>query len=363
MARSKTRDPGTTSGRNRRISDMKRSATSTVPRPGLRPAPRPPPSIAPPAPFSGARAPVRARSASGTAAPLMAMIPSTRRGSRPESITTTHSTGPEEIFMHRTTLIAGMFVAILSASALQAAAPRKAPQNGPYSWSTGAYQYDAAGNVTAIGVNTFTYDPLSRLAGSHVEAPDSESDQTYIYDPFGNLIRVTTSGIPTDITTSTATNHVDIAAYDDSGSVSQLQPPNSAYVYGFHYDALDALSEETVDGAPASYFVYTASDERLRIERGNVVHWRIRGLRPKVARDIQRSGSTWSVDRDYFYRGGSPLAAMTPTTIEHFTLDALESPRLLTNASGAQLAVHTYLPFGRELGRSEEHTPALQSRL
>ena len=252
--------------------------------------------------------------------------------------------------MHRTTLIAGMFVAILSASALQAAAPRKAPQNGPYSWSTGAYQYDAAGNVTAIGVNTFTYDPLSRLAGSHVEAPDSESDQTYIYDPFGNLIRVTTSGIPTDITTSTATNHVDIAAYDDSGSVSQLQPPNSAYVYGFHYDALDALSEETVDGAPASYFVYTASDERLRIERGNVVHWRIRGLRPKVARDIQRSGSTWSVDRDYFYRGGSPLAAMTPTTIEHFTLDALESPRLLTNASGAKLAVHTYLPFGRELG-------------
>ncbi len=60
------------------------------------------------------------------------------------------------------------------------------------------------------------------------------------------------------------------------------------------------------------------------------------------------AAGTWSVQRDYVYRDGALLAAKTPTTTEHFSLDHLGTPRLVTNSSGALLAFHAYYPFGAE---------------
>ena len=37
----------------------------------------------------------------------------------------------------------------------------------PANWTTGTYQYDAAGNVTAVGADTFGYDGVSRLDLRH----------------------------------------------------------------------------------------------------------------------------------------------------------------------------------------------------
>ena len=230
--------------------------------------------------------------------------------------------------------------------------PPAAVQSGPYSWTTGDYQYDATGNIIAIGQWTFAYDPLNRLAASHVTTPDTVSDQTYTYDPYGNMIEQTTSGIPTPFPTGMSTNHLDptLANYDDRGRTTQLHPPRSAHVYGFTYDALDAATSESVDGVTTSYFVYTVDGERLRIENGGTKHWRIRNLQQKVLRDVDLSGASWSIGRDYVYRGDLLFAAIAPSAVEHFTLDHLGSIRLITDAVGNRLAQHTYLPFGQEAG-------------
>jgi RHS repeat-associated protein len=222
-----------------------------------------------------------------------------------------------------------------------------APQSGSYSWDTGAYQYDASGNITAIGTWTFAYDPLNRLAKSHVTA----SDQTFTYDSFGNMIQ--------QPATDTGTNHMasTIATYDDAGEVTQFKPSDPNHVYGFAYDALGSMTTESLNGASTSYFVYTADDERLRMESTTgPTHWRVRGLDQRVLRDFQFYGMTWSVSRDYVYRGAL-LAAITPTTVENFSLDHLGSPRLISDVAGNEIARHTYLPFGTELGVNTDGEP------
>jgi len=263
----------------------------------------------------------------------------------------------------RLTLILPLF----AASVLIAAEPPQAqpvltpvPQSGPYSWTTGTYQYDGSGNITAMGSHTFIYDPLGRLAASHVATTEALSDQRYAYDSFGNMTKVTTNGLDADTPTDALTNHLNasIAAYDDAGNVSKYQPPESAITYGFKYDAFNVMTEESADNVTLTYFVYTAADERLRIEdaRNGTMHWRVRDIEKRVLCDFQRSGS-WSVYRDYFYRDGALLAATTPTTVEHFTLDHLRSPRLVTDMVGNRLALHIYLPFGKELGPSIDREP------
>lgn len=251
-------------------------------------------------------------------------------------------------------ILTALFVATVIAAPLQAGTPKPVGQSGPYFWTTGQYQYDAADNVTAVGMNTFRYDLLNRVTSSHMETADTVSNQSFQYDPFGSVTQVTTADLPTGLATNGTTNHLDmtIASYDEAGNVSQFHPPRSAHTYAFRYDALNTVSEEIVDNTIVSYFVYTAGDERLRSENAvsGTVRWRLRGFHTKVLRDFQRSASVWNIARDYVYRSGSLLAAVTPVTVEHFTLDALDSPRLLTDIVGNRLAMHTYLPFGQELG-------------
>jgi RHS repeat-associated protein len=241
---------------------------------------------------------------------------------------------------------------------LLAAEPVHTPaaQSGPYSWTTGPFQYDGSGNVTAIGQWSFAYDPLSRLATSHMTTPRTV-DQTFTYDSFGNMTQQTTSGMATPIPTDAATNHLDGATYDEAGSVKQLNSTSPNHAYSFTYDALNSITTESLDGAPTSYYVYTADDERLRLETTTgATHWRVRGLDQRVFRDFQLYGTTWSVSRDYVYRGAL-LAAITPTTVENFSLDHLGSPRLVSDLVGNEIARHTYLPFGQELGLSTDGEP------
>ena len=42
------------------------------------------------------------------------------------------------------------------------------------------------------------------------------------------------------------------------------------------------------------------------------------------------------------------LAAMTPEGVQHFHLDHLGTPRLITDGAGSEISRHTYFPFGEE---------------
>ena len=61
------------------------------------------------------------------------------------------------------------------------------PNDVSKTWDTGEYKYDAAGNITAIGTQSFTYDPMGRLgSASIVRTMDTTAQSTlYTYDVYG----------------------------------------------------------------------------------------------------------------------------------------------------------------------------------
>ncbi len=76
--------------------------------------------------------------------------------------------------------------------------PASYATTGPTTWSSGAYAYDGAGNVTAIGGSSFTYDLVSRLTSGSVSTArtgtGSLKTQSATFDPYGNLTTLTTNG-------------------------------------------------------------------------------------------------------------------------------------------------------------------------
>jgi RHS repeat-associated protein len=228
--------------------------------------------------------------------------------------------------------------------------------SGPASWNTGTYQYDAAGNIVAIGPQAYTYDVSGRLVDAHVVGPDGASNQSFGFDPYGNLTSATKDTVATSISVTSGTNRLTYAAYDASGNVTSYQPPSSTVTYNYTYDGLNMVQKSADSASHQSIYVYTADDERIWTYdlSAGVSHWKIRDLDNKELRDYTDTGaSTWTA-KDYFYRGSLLLAAATPafgSTVasqEHFSVDHLGTPRLITNANHEKLGFHTYYPFGQE---------------
>ncbi|HEX8619739.1 MAG TPA: RHS repeat-associated core domain-containing protein, partial [Thermoanaerobaculia bacterium] len=238
--------------------------------------------------------------------------------------------------------------------------------DGSWSWTSGAYSYDGSGNIKAIGTQTYAYDIRGRLVNATMTRPDQPGSQvhTYSYDAAGNMVSrtaVTTTPIP--MPTSITTNHLTGlgAVYDEAGNVTELQPPRQSATYQYTFDALGALQRMQVYGTSTPrYNVYTADDERLWTYDGatNTSRWTIRDLAGKVLRDYTYdfvptstpgvSAPRWRLSRDYIYRDGLLLAAVTPTETLHFSLDHLGTPRVITNANRYKVGFHHYLPFGEE---------------
>jgi RHS repeat-associated protein len=226
---------------------------------------------------------------------------------------------------------------------------------------TGAYQYDGAGNIRAIGNDVFVYDAVGRLKSATLASAGGVAEN-YDYDAFGNLKKITAS-TPADprpeLTTDPLTNHlkaVTTAKYDEAGNLTSWSG------HEYTYDAANMLTEMN-DGVADMMYVYTADDERIATltvsNSGYVATWRIRGLDDKVLREFREenySASTqpWSWTRDYVYRGGLLLSSYMTSPIGttkrlDYHLDHLGTPRLITDENGQQVSVHHYYPFGREI--------------
>ncbi|HEV7921585.1 MAG TPA: RHS repeat-associated core domain-containing protein [Thermoanaerobaculia bacterium] len=224
---------------------------------------------------------------------------------------------------------------------------------GPFSWTAGEYRYDGAGDIVAIGNEAFVYDKLGRLESATVRGPDLSSfqTQTFSYDDYGNLIATTKLGQSVQLSVDVATNRLTALGYDASGNVILSGTQHC------DYDAAGMLNTLLIGNnlQPRIIYVYTADDERLfafDVSTG-ITHWTLRGFDNKVLRDFRQQGNTWSVDRDYVYRDGLLLAALkSGGAIEHYTLDHLGTPRLITDGSGRKVGYHAYWPYG------EEWTPA-----
>ena len=141
-----------------------------------------------------------------------------------------------------------------------------APTAGPASWDYGPYTYDAAGNITGIRNQSYTYDPMSRLVkGSAAIAPAQQSLQTHVYsyDVYRNLLTAGVEGAPTQFSVSSTTNRLTTLTYDAAGNVTVWQPSGSAYAREYLYDELNMIVREKITGSTdVTYHIYTADDER-----------------------------------------------------------------------------------------------------
>jgi len=113
-------------------------------------------------------------------------------------------------------------------TALQQLALKPGPDAGTYSWSTGAYSYDAAGNIIAVGNEYYTYDVRGRLTAAHVVAGTSVADQSFTYDDYGNMTARVTNGVTSSLAVAAQSNHLTgSAAYDANGNV--VTDPSGVY--------------------------------------------------------------------------------------------------------------------------------------
>jgi RHS repeat-associated protein len=224
-------------------------------------------------------------------------------------------------------------------------------------WSSGAYQYDGAGNIKAIGSDTYSYDKVSRLVTSSVadQSGGGTKTQNATYDAYGNIGSFDYDGTSRDRTfsVSTSTNRLasttgsegtKTVAYDARGNVTQ------ALEHTFTWDALGQLIRVTKGTAVNDRYAYTADGERIltndAITSKKLIT--LRGADARVLREYLISGSTWDY-KDYVHAGGQLVTTVSSTSgIRYYHLDHLGSTRLVTDRGGARSKAYSYLPYGLE---------------
>jgi RHS repeat-associated protein len=225
---------------------------------------------------------------------------------------------------------------------------------GITAWDTGTYTYDGSGNIRSIGTTQiYTYDLYGRLAYAKVQA---SRFQRFSYDRFGNLLNTTTNNDtpPAPQTISGVSNRLSSggATYDAAGRMLT----GTGVAFRYDGDGMPTWSQMAAGSVTQTKVqIYSATDERIAslwIGPANGSDWTIRDAGGQVLRRLHKSTSgQWSWQEDYVYRDGQMLASEVATREKtlHYHLDHLGTPRLITGNGGAQVALHTYDPFGAEV--------------
>jgi len=236
---------------------------------------------------------------------------------------------------------------------------------------SGTYTYDGAGNITAIGADTYQYDTAQRLVSSVTRGVQED----YSYDAFGNRKSATGAvnclGQTTcaqTVTVDSNTSHLTTingaaVTYDDAGNIKTIAATSGSPGAAYTYDGTGMMTQATV-GSDDRQFLYTADDERIAVKQGASWTWTVRDLSGKVVREFTSLETgpnlammNWQWVKDYVWRSGLLLATATPTGTLHYHLDHLGTPRLVTDANGVKVAEHAYYPFGAEINLTPHETP------
>jgi RHS repeat-associated protein len=249
---------------------------------------------------------------------------------------------------------------------------------GQVQHTTGSFAYDGAGNVKAMGADSFHYDAHNRLAGGTIDG----QGYSYTYDAYGNLTSHTRAGTTVSICIDSKKNRMEepgsscpyLEAHQSYfGNIETLQTTN--YVY----DALDMPIHRNPEPVPPDHtYVYTADEERLWFinagggpppgDGGSGTAWEglfLRDLDGKLLRQYSKETTTpftppdsvytapFTVSRDSIHRNGQLAVVRLPGgVIRHQHLDHLGTPRAISAGNGALVSTHKYTPYGKELGGS-----------
>jgi RHS repeat-associated protein len=230
----------------------------------------------------------------------------------------------------------------------------------PAMWSTGTYQFDGAGNVKKTGSDYYLYDGLNRVKEATIDFVSSGNNRKhrFAYDPYGNQTNKYTSvngGAEIDNIwyVNSAVNRMSSpwpTQYDEAGNLTVWNNGSNTYTF----DGLGSMRVSATSTGSRLYF-YTADEERVWIHNSTYNNGRImmRDLSGRVLREYSTVGAanaeTFSWAKDYLYRGGHALGAITPSGTFHFHVDHLGNTRLVTNSAGAEVSRHKFFPFGEEV--------------
>jgi RHS repeat-associated protein len=152
-------------------------------------------------------------------------------------------------------------------------------------------------------------------------------------------------------------NRYDGSTYNEIGAVK------TDGLYEFTYDALGQPLSKIYNNLSNTeeYYIYTANDERIGVQRGGWWTWSVRDEGGKVLRQYKSSATNTSAPalwlEDFVWRDGLLLGSQRPVEMggrRHFHLDHLGTPRLITSDSGQMVSYHDYYPFG------DEYSPVMQ---
>ncbi len=136
--------------------------------------------------------------------------------------------------------------------------------------------------------------------------------------------------------------------HDAVGDVTSLQ--QHANTLTLEYGSSNETRRSVLLGVEHRY-AYDADGERVAIWRsGEGTTFTLRDLSGKVLREAVDDGSGgWRWKEDYVWRGGALLATVSADGgLEHYALDHLGTPRLVTDRCGMTVARHDYFPYGEE---------------
>ena len=232
---------------------------------------------------------------------------------------------------------------------MQRPASISASYGGTSYWGTGAYGYDSAGNVRAMGNDYYVYDVLGRLTQGTSErvSPSTYKQQNQTYDLYGNVTNFQTivNGSVTNrpVYVSSSTNRLLYSNYDGNGNLTF----DGTETYG--WDPMNMMISRQ-SGSRDILYLYTADDERIWTYDliANRSDYTIRDLDKKVLRVFDENWGSWSWKKDFVHRGTTLLGSSSPAGAYHYTVDHLGTPRYITNAWRQQIGRHAYYPFGEE---------------
>jgi RHS repeat-associated protein len=192
-------------------------------------------------------------------------------------------------------------------------------------------------DVTTPGVSglkqTFGYDALNRLTAATEQNSGGPVTwtQSYSYDTYGNRWVSANSGVSLSPFTAVANSNFDAANHLYINGAGYDNTGNQTAIGGFAntFDAESRLTASTLNATTATY-AYDGEGRRVQRIAG--------GATTQYVYDSQGN-----LVAEY----STQVPAVTGT--EYLIADHLGSTRMTTDASGACLALHDYLPFGEEI--------------
>jgi RHS repeat-associated protein len=221
------------------------------------------------------------------------------------------------------------------------------------------FAHDAMGDITALGnapganpaTESYQYDPLYHLTSVSNSSGVLES---YTYNPTGDRLSKTASGLATGTYSYTSGTH-QLASIGNAPRANDANGNTTGSViggqtYGFAYDPRQRLSLAQANGTTVGTYLYNALGQHVYTSASN-----LRFNYDQTGHVLDHYGAS---SRDYVWLDDLPVAtvdntssgSVTSSTVNYVVADQLATPRAVTNGAGTVVWSWAYQgnPFGEQ---------------